>query len=59
MNLAWSELYRLIAEVMVRFDMELFDTTEKDIKVHCYTAASMCSLESNGIRVRITGMREL
>ena len=44
---------------MVRFDMELYNITEKDIEVHYYTAASMCSFESNGIRVRITGMRKL
>ena len=54
MNLAWAELYRLMGALLSRFEMELVDTTEKDIRVEHYCPSSMSSLESNGIRIRIT-----
>ncbi|KAI9769290.1 MAG: hypothetical protein M1839_003767 [Geoglossum umbratile] len=53
-NLAYAELYRCLATVMRRFDMELWETTyERDIKVQHDFLLAVPSLKSKGVRVLV------
>ena len=58
MNLAWTELYRLIGGLFSRFEMELVDTTVEDMKTEYYSTVSVSSLASKGVQVRVTKVLE-
>lgn len=54
-NLANAELYLTVAYICARFDMDLFETErERDVDVVMDSVIGQPSLESKGIRVKIT-----
>ncbi len=56
MNLAYAELYRVVAEVFHRFEMDLVDTDDWDVSTAHWTASCVVPLDSKGIRARVTGL---
>ena len=59
MNLAYAEIYLTLANVLRRFDMQLSGVVrERDVDViHDFLNTSP-SLESTGMKVLVTGVRE-
>jgi cytochrome P450 len=57
LNLAWAELYLATALVFRRFDMELFETTRRDVDVarDCFVSAP--EKGSKGVRIKVLGER--
>lgn len=54
-NLAYAEMYLLLAALFRRFDFELFETTRADVDiVHDFFNASV-RLDSKGVRVMVKG----
>nr|UVI58166.1 cytochrome P450 monooxygenase [Aspergillus subramanianii] len=53
MNLAFAELYMAIATVFRTFDMELYETTEEDVKLHSDMMLPHAKPGSKGVRVII------
>lgn len=55
-SLAYAELYLTAATVFRRFEIELFETTIKNIEIaHDFFVAAP-SLDSKGVRAVITGL---
>ena len=59
MNLATAEIHLTLASVISRFELELVDVVrERDVDVvHDFVNTSP-SLESKGMNVRVTGVKE-
>ena len=58
-NLAYAELYLAFANVFRRFEMELFETVrERDIELRHDLFVPYPSLQSPGVRVLVTGLKE-
>lgn len=53
LNLANVELYTTTAAVFRRFEMELFETTARDVTVTWDAFVGQFPMESEGVRVRI------
>ncbi|MCJ1391701.1 hypothetical protein MMC18_004566 [Xylographa bjoerkii] len=56
MNLAYAELYLTLAAVFRRFDMELYETTEEDVKVVHDFIFGAPRLDSKGVRVVVKNL---
>ncbi|KAL3296583.1 cytochrome p450 family protein [Colletotrichum asianum] len=52
-NLALAELHIAIAQVFARFDFELFETEESDVRMAHAWLAPYPKLDSKGVRVRV------
>ena len=55
MNLAWAELYLTIAVLLTSVEMELVDTTARDVTVDAEYFIGTLPVDSKGIRVKIRG----
>ncbi|KAF7511511.1 hypothetical protein GJ744_004099 [Endocarpon pusillum] len=58
LHLANCELYLVLAAMIRRFDLELYETSERDIEITWDAFAGRFREESKGVRVRLTGVRE-
>ncbi|CZR56606.1 related to cytochrome P450 CYP3/CYP5/CYP6/CYP9 subfamilies [Phialocephala subalpina] len=53
MNLAYAELFLTIATIFRRFEMELFETDESDVKIEHDYFAPVPKHDSKGVRIRV------
>ncbi|KAJ6028402.1 Cytochrome P450 [Penicillium herquei] len=54
MQLAYAAMYSMIATLMRRFELELFETTRDDVDFHYDWLVPHARLDSNGVRVLVT-----
>lgn len=52
-NLAWAEMYMMIASICVRFDLELYETTREDVDIYSDLLIPEPKRYANGVRFRI------
>jgi cytochrome P450 len=55
LNLAYAELYLTVAAIFSRFDLELFETTDRDVEVVSDGFIGRRPADSRGIRVKVLG----
>ena len=56
MNLAYAELYFVIAEMFGRFDLELVETTWEDVRLVHYSEGALARVDSPGVKMRVKGL---
>ena len=54
-SLAYAELYLTLANLIRRFDFELFETTIEDVEPVCDAFMPMPKIDSKGVRVFVQG----
>lgn len=54
-HLAWAEIYIVIATVVRKYSLELYETTIEDVKMAHDLFDPAPSVDSNGLRVMVTG----
>ena len=57
-SFAWAELYQVLALVLMRFDLALYDTIrERDVKIHHDYFFGEPAFASKGVQMRVVGLR--